>query len=91
MIRDVEVRGESCVVERHGEPVAAVVPLGIYEQWKRQQDRSLEIVRKAQQNSMESDPSMTEEKAMELALQAVEEVRAERRAERDAAKLRRSA
>ena len=35
ILKDVSVRGESYVVEYHGEPVAAVVPLRVYEGWKR--------------------------------------------------------
>lgn len=90
MIRDVE-KGDSYIVERHGEPAVAVVPLRVYERWKRDRDEFLEILHSAQQNSIESDPTMTEEKAMELALEAVAAVRAERRAEREAARQRESA
>lgn len=35
ILKEVEVKGERFVVERHGEPVAAVVPIEIYEQWKK--------------------------------------------------------
>ncbi len=34
VLQDVLVRGDRFIVERHGEPVAAVVPIGVYEQWK---------------------------------------------------------
>lgn len=85
VLRDVETRGDSFVVERHGEAVAAVVPLRIYEKWKREQDDFLSILHKAQQNSARNYPDMTEEEAMELALEAVAAVRAEMRAERSAA------
>lgn len=91
MIRDVETHGDSYVVERHGEPVAAVVPLRVYERWKRERDEFLDILHSAQQNSLKYDPEMTEEKAMEIALEAVAEVRAERRAEREAARRKESA
>lgn len=84
MIREVETHGASYVVERHGEPVAAVVPLRVYERWKQERDEFLEILHSAQQNSLEYDPDMTEEKAMEIALEAVAAVRAERRAEKRA-------
>jgi prevent-host-death family protein len=73
VLRDVEVRGNSFVVERHGEPVAALVPLRIYEQWKREQDNFFALLDKAQQNA-----NLSEEEAMELALEAVAAVRAER-------------
>lgn len=35
ILKGVEVKGDRFVVERHGEPVAAVVPIEIYAQWKR--------------------------------------------------------
>lgn len=79
MIRDVETKDESFIVERHGEPVAVVVPIHVYERIKRRRDEFLGILHKAQQNA-----SMTEEEAMELALEAVVEVRAEMKAEREA-------
>ena len=34
VLQEVLTRGERFVVERHGEPVAAVVPIEVYEQWK---------------------------------------------------------
>jgi len=80
MIRDVE-KGDSYIVERHGEPAVAVVPLRVYENWKRERDEFLEIMHTAQQNA-----NMTEDEAMELALEVVAEVRAEMRAEREAAR-----
>jgi prevent-host-death family protein len=90
VLRDVE-RGDSYVVERHGEPAAAVVPLQMYERWKRERDEFLKILHEAQQNSLEYDPTMTEEKAMEIALEAVAEVRADMRAEREAERKKESA
>jgi prevent-host-death family protein len=35
LLQDVIARGDKYVVERHGEPIAAVVPIEVYEQWKR--------------------------------------------------------
>lgn len=35
MLQEVTVNGDRFVVERHGEPVAAVVPIEVYTQWKR--------------------------------------------------------
>lgn len=35
ILHEVLTRGDKFVVERHGEPVAAVVPIEVYEQWKR--------------------------------------------------------
>lgn len=35
MLNDILGHGDRYVVERHGEPVAVVVPISVYEQWKR--------------------------------------------------------
>lgn len=35
ILREVEVKGDRFVVERHGEAVAAVIPISIYNQWKK--------------------------------------------------------
>jgi prevent-host-death family protein len=35
VLQEVAARGDHYVVESHGEPVAAVVPIEVYEQWKR--------------------------------------------------------
>lgn len=83
MIREVETHGDSYVVERHGEPVVAVVPVQVYDRWKQRRNDFLDTLHKAQENSARQRPDMTEEEAMELALEAVAAVRAERRAERE--------
>jgi len=36
ILKEVSGKGDRYVVEYHGEPVAAVVPIELYEQWKRE-------------------------------------------------------
>jgi prevent-host-death family protein len=38
VLDDVVVRGDRLIVERHGSPVAAVVPIAEYARWKRDRD-----------------------------------------------------
>jgi prevent-host-death family protein len=38
VLEDVAGRGDTVVVERHGEAVAALVPMRVYEQWKRRRE-----------------------------------------------------
>lgn len=38
VLQEVAAHGDRYVVERHGEPVAAVVPIEVYEQWKRSRE-----------------------------------------------------
>lgn len=70
--RDVEGKGDHYVVERHGEPVAAVVPMHLYEQWKRRREAFFDQMRAAGERA-----GMTEDEAMALALEATRAVRAE--------------
>ena len=73
ILRDVEARGDQYIVQRHGEPVAAVVPMYLYKQWKKARDEFFAILHEAQQNA-----NMTPEEADALALEAVQAVRAAR-------------
>lgn len=36
--REVVAKGDQFVVERHGDAVAAVVPIEVYEQWQRRRE-----------------------------------------------------
>ena len=64
------VRGDRFLVERHGEPVAAVVPIAVYDQWKRARG---DFFAKIHAAATRSDVPATE--AEHLASQAVDVVR----------------
>lgn len=78
VLEDVAVRGDHVIVEDHGEAVAVIVPFRMYEQWKQEEDDFLTLLNEAQQNA-----NLSEEEAMELALEAVAAVRAERHAAKE--------
>jgi prevent-host-death family protein len=71
VLNDVVAKGDHYVVERHGEAVAAVVPIQLYEQWKRSRDAFFDRLEEAAQRS-----NMGENDAMALALDAVKKIRA---------------
>ena len=71
MLQDVLTRGDKFVVERHGTPVAVVVPIEVYEQWKQSRERFFETLRAAQTNA-----NLSEEEATQLAKEAVKKARA---------------
>src|SRR5438270_13382002 len=75
VLNEVAAKGDAYVVERHGEAVAAVVPIQVYQQWKQAReaffDRMEETARRA---------NMSEEEGMALAQEAVQAVRAGLRA-----------
>jgi len=74
VLNEVTARGDAYVVERHGEAIAAVVPIALYEQWKRERsaffDRMEAIARRA---------NVPEQEAEQLVAEAIREVRATRR------------
>jgi prevent-host-death family protein len=67
-------KGEQIVIERDGEPVAAVVPFLLYEQWKHSWDSFFDRIEQMARNA-----DMDEDEAMALALEAQQAVRAEQR------------
>lgn len=74
VLQNILTQGTKYVVERHGEPVAAVVPIEIYEQWKQNRERFFETLRTAQTNANLSDVEATR-----LASEAVKALRAHQR------------
>ena len=72
VLQEVIADGDRYVVERHGQPVAAVVPILVYEQWKRARAAFFERVTAAAERA-----NLSEREAEELAEQAVRDVRAE--------------
>lgn len=76
LIQGVLAKGDKYIVERHGEPVAVVVPLTVYKQWKQNRATLFDSLRKAQQQS-----DLTPQEAESLAREAVEVIRARNRDE----------
>jgi prevent-host-death family protein len=74
MLSDIVSRGDRYVVERHGQPVAVVVPLSVYEQWKRSREAFFDQMEAAGRRA-----NLTPEEADAAADEAVAAVRAENR------------
>lgn len=72
IIEQVQHQGDSYIIERHGRPAAAVVPIQVYEEWKRQRQEFFEFIRRTQQEA-----GLTSEQADQLAAEAVEAIRAQ--------------
>lgn len=72
IIERVQYRGDAYLINRHGKPAAAVVPVQVYESWKRQRDEFFEIVREIQQRA-----DLEPEEAERLAAEAVAAARTE--------------
>lgn len=70
ILQEVAARGDRVVVERHGEPVAAVVPIDVYNQWKRSREQFFERMSRASERA-----NLSPEEADQLAADAVKAVR----------------
>jgi antitoxin (DNA-binding transcriptional repressor) of toxin-antitoxin stability system len=66
MLQDILTQGDKFIVERHGLPVAVVVPLEVYEQWKQGRARFFATLRQAQENA-----NLSAAEAADLAAEAV--------------------
>ncbi|MBI2908971.1 MAG: type II toxin-antitoxin system Phd/YefM family antitoxin [Chloroflexi bacterium] len=73
VLREVAGEGNQYVVERNGEPVAAVVPIEIYAQWKKARQELSDIMREA---AARSDVA-SEEEAEAIVAEAIRAVREE--------------
>lgn len=70
MIDDVSARGNKIIVERHGKPVAVMVPVEIYEQWKTSRDHFFELIELGARNA-----NLSPEEADHLTEEAIAAVR----------------
>lgn len=76
VLNEVAANGDHYIVERHGQPIAAVVPMRIYEQWKRDRDAFFDHI-----EATANKAHMNEGEAMDLALDAIRAHRAARSAD----------
>jgi prevent-host-death family protein len=71
ILQEVAANGDRVVVERNGQPVAAVVPIEVYNQWKRSRAEFFERMRQASEHA-----NMAPDEADQLAAEAIAAVRA---------------
>ena len=56
VVEQVQYQGDTFIINRHGKPAAAVVPIEVYENWKRQRRAFFDAVRRVQSANEEVDP-----------------------------------
>ncbi|MDQ3547696.1 MAG: type II toxin-antitoxin system Phd/YefM family antitoxin [Chloroflexota bacterium] len=78
LLEGVSVRSDTVIVERQGEPVAAIIPFNAYRQWQQQRDEARARFFTLVQESAER-ANLDPEEAEPLVAEAVAEVRAARR------------
>ncbi len=70
IMQNVLAKGERYFIKRHGETIAVVVPVEVYEQWQKGRARFFETLRTAQKNA-----NLKPDEAERLAKDAVTAVR----------------
>ena len=70
IVEQVQYQGQSYIINRHGKPAAAVVPIEVYENWRRQRSELFDLIREMQQQA-----DVPPDEADRLAAEAVSAVR----------------
>jgi prevent-host-death family protein len=70
IVDEVKHKGENYVIVRHGQPAAALVPMDVYERWKREREELFDSIRRVQQLNSDADPDQVIREVLE-AQQAV--------------------
>jgi prevent-host-death family protein len=72
IVESVQYQNDAYIISRHGRPAAAVVPIEIYESWKRQRKELFTLIKQFQEASGEADPDEVMQDVLE-AQQALRE------------------
>lgn len=70
ILQGVVANGDRFIVERHGEKVAAVVPMKVYEQWKKGREEFFSTI-----EAVSKKINLSEEQADKLSREALQAVR----------------
>ena len=73
ILDEVQFQGDKYIISRKGKPAAVLVPLDVYESWKKSRKQFFDLVRSFQESSGDNDP----DDVMELVLEAQQAVRRE--------------
>lgn len=70
LLDEVQMHGEQVLIERHGAPVAALVPVTMYRQWQQQRQAFFD-----QRRAVSANAGLSEAEAEGLAAEAVQAAR----------------
>jgi prevent-host-death family protein len=56
IVNEVQYHGDKYIVNRHGRPAVAIVPVEIYEKWKQQRKRLFSLIQEVQSANPDADP-----------------------------------
>jgi prevent-host-death family protein len=66
LVEQVQYLGATYIIARNGKPAAAIVPIEVYESWKRERNAFFETIRRTQERS-----GLSPEAAEQLAAEAI--------------------
>ena len=61
MLEEVYYRGDHYIIERAGKPMAAVVPVEQYEQWRREREAFFDLVGEIRSRTVDATPEQIEQ------------------------------
>ena len=61
VLDEVQFNQDSYVIERKGRPAAVIVPLNVYDNWKRSRERFFDVVRQIQAANQDADDASSQE------------------------------
>jgi prevent-host-death family protein len=67
LVEQVQYQGDTYIISRNGKPAVAIVPIEVYESWKKERRAFFDLFRQAQQTA-----NLTSEEAENLASEAEE-------------------
>lgn len=76
LVDQVRYKGDTVTLLKSGKPAAVLIPVELFERWKAERDEALTPMRRIQANVKQP---LSDEEAMELALEAQKTVRTESR------------
>ena len=56
MVENVQYQGDTYIISRHGRPAAALVPIQVYQKWKKQRQEFFDLIKEFQNVSGDTDP-----------------------------------
>jgi len=65
IVDGVKYEGDNYVIVRHGQPAAAIVPMEVHRQWKRERQELFHVIRKIQAANPDADPNQVVEEVLE--------------------------
>jgi prevent-host-death family protein len=71
LVERVQLQGDTYVISRYGKPVAAIVPIEVYENWKQQRMELFDTIARIRSRNEGVDP----DQVMEDVLQAQQAIR----------------